>query len=246
VRALIVHCHPEPTSFNSTLTERAVQSLSSNDWVVEVSDLYQEGFDPVEKPDHYASRKDPEIFSPLAEQRHAFQTDSLPGEVEREIARLEAADLIILQFPLWWHSQPAMLKGWFDRVFINGGLYSSRRRYDAGHFKGKLAVCSVTTGAPKPAFGPGSRGGNLDVMLWPIEYSLYYAGFSVLPRFVSFGVQGNGYAYQSADELKQHLSDRLDAWGNRVLSLSSETPLSFPGWDNWNEHGRPLHPPVWR
>jgi len=167
VRAFIIHCHPEATSFNAALTERAVRTLSSEGWSVEVSDLYKEGFDPVEKREHYRHRNDPEVFAPLGEQRHAYATGTLPGDVKREIARLERADLVILQFPLWWHAQPAMLKGWFDRVFVSGGLYSSGKRYDAGHFRGKLAVCSVTSGAPELDFGPGSRGGDLDVMLWP-------------------------------------------------------------------------------
>ncbi len=67
-----------------------------------------------------------------------------------------------------------ILKGWFDRVFVSGGLYSSRKRYGAGHFRGKRAICSVTTGAPEHAFGPKARGGDLDAILWPIERSLYY------------------------------------------------------------------------
>jgi len=241
VRAFIIHCHPEATSFNAALTERAVRTLSSEGWSVEVSDLYKEGFDPVEKREHYRHRNDPEVFAPLGEQRHAYATGTLPGDVKREIARLERADLVILQFPLWWHAQPAMLKGWFDRVFVSGGLYSSRRRYDAGHFRGQLAVCSVTSGAPEFAFGPGSRGGDLDVMLWPVEYSLYYMGFSVLPRFLSFGVQGHGFSYQDEGALKEHLADTLDAWENRLRSLPSETPISFPGWADWDEHGRSLH-----
>lgn len=47
---------------------------------------------------------------------------SLPAEVRREISRLEQADLVLFQFPIWWHAAPAMLKGWFDRLFENSGL----------------------------------------------------------------------------------------------------------------------------
>lgn len=75
---------------------------------MEVSDLYAEGFDPV-----------------------------------------EWAELVVFQFPLWWHAQPAMLKSWFDRVFVSGGLYTSKMRYNRGYFSGKWAICSVTTGPRK-------------------------------------------------------------------------------------------------
>lgn len=238
--ALIVNCHPEPKSFNGALTERARDSLTAEGWNVVVSNLYGEAFDPVERAENYTHREQQDVFAPLGEQRHAWQNHALPDDVTREIARLEQADLVIFQFPLWWHSVPAILKGWFDRVFVSGGLYSSRKRYDAGHFRGKRAVCSVTTGAPAKAFGPGARGGDLETMLWPVEYSLHYMGFSVLPRFVSFGVQGNGYAYQGEESLKVHLSDTLDAWSAHVLTLPGATPLIFPGWADWDADGAPL------
>ena len=120
---------------------------------------------------------DSAVFSPLGEQRHAFETSSLPQDVQREIARLERADLVVFQFPIWWHGPPAILKGWIDRVFVSGGLYTSAMRYDRGYFRGRKAVCSVTTGAPEFAFGPGSRGGDIERILWSTHYSLHYMGF---------------------------------------------------------------------
>ncbi|MDJ0942561.1 MAG: NAD(P)H-dependent oxidoreductase [Kiloniellales bacterium] len=235
---LIVHCHPEPLSFNSALKELAVHSLRRLGHSVEVSDLYGERFDPVEKPDHYRNREDPGCFSALAEQCHASKTESLPAEVKREIARLERADLVVLQFPLWWHSQPAMLKGWFDRVFVNGGLYTSTMRYDRGYFRGKRAICSVTTGAPAAVMGPGGRGGDIDQLLWPIQYSLHYMGFAVLPPFLAFGVQGHGYAYQEEARANQQLESYKAEWRRRLKELEQIKPLSFPGWEDWDEGGQ--------
>src|SRR5699024_10108284 len=120
----------------------------------------------------------------MAEQRHGSDTDSLPAGVERTIEQLERADLIILQFPLWWWSTPAILKGWLDRVFVWGRIYSSQVRYhDQGHSRGKQALISTTTGAPAVAFGPDGRCGDLDLVLWHIHFSLSYVGFTVLPPF---------------------------------------------------------------
>ncbi len=239
MHALIVYSHPEPASFNGTLKDVAADTLRRLGDSVEVSDLYAEGFDPVEKPAHYTNRQDRETFAPLAEQRHAWRTDSLPADVRREIDRLERADLVILQFPLWWHAQPAMLKGWFDRVFVSGGLYTSRMRYDRGYFRGKRALVSVTTGAPAAAMVPGGRGGDIDTLLWPIQYSLYYMGFSVLPPFVANAIQGHGYAYQDADSFRQRIADDKARWARRLARLDQDTPLTFPGWADWDELGRP-------
>src|SRR5690554_7798474 len=98
MHALIVFCHPEPRSFNGALKELAVETLEGLGHGVEVSDLYAEGFDFVEHPAHFAERAEPETFLPLTEQRHAFDAGTLPDDVQREIARIERADLVILQF----------------------------------------------------------------------------------------------------------------------------------------------------
>lgn len=238
MHALIVHAHPEPRSFNATLKAVAVDTLRRQGHAVEVSDLYAEGFDPVEGPGHYPDRADPACFAPLAEQRHAWKADMLPADVRREIERLQRADLLILQFPLWWHAQPAMLKGWFDRVFLSGGLYTSRMRYDRGYFRGRRAICSVTTGAPAAALGPGGRGGNIEALLWPIEYSLHYMGFTVLPAFVAAGVQGHGFSYQGETGFRQQLDEYQSAWSHRLMQLDETEPRPFPGWDDWDETGR--------
>ena len=237
MHVLIVHCHPEPASFNAALTELAIQTLKRAGHAVEVSDLYAAGFDPVERADHYLHRADEGCFSALAEQRHASETAALPPDIRSEIDRLERADLIIFQFPLWWHGPPAMLKGWFDRVFVSGGLYTSTMRYDRGCFRGKQAICSVTTGAPASAFGPGARGGDIEHLLWPVHYSLHYVGLSVLPPFIAFGIQGHGYAYQSDDCFALELEAQKSEWAGRLKRLGDVPALTFPGWSDWDETG---------
>ncbi|ETX13704.1 NADPH quinone oxidoreductase [Roseivivax halodurans JCM 10272] len=233
----IVHAHPDPNSYNGALTRTAERTLLEQGSSVTVSDPYATGFDPVESGRHYASRSEPDHFTPLAEQRHAWKTGTLPDEVATEIAYLDEADLLILQFPLWWHGPPAILKGWMDRVFVSGGLYTSGMRYDTGYFKGRRAMVSVTTGAPRAAFGPGSRGGDFETMLWPVQYSLHYMGFSVLPPFISYGVQGHGYSYEDQSSLEERLRGNLGAWASHLASLHDVEPLRFPGWSDWTEDG---------
>lgn len=238
--AHIVHAHPEPSSYNGALTRSAVQSLSDRGHTVTVNDLYRSNFDPVERGGHYANRIDKQAFVALAEQRHAWKNGTLACEIETEIENLERADLVILQFPLWWHGPPAILKGWMDRVFVNGGLYTSRMRYGTGCFKGKRALVSVTTGAPRQAFGPGSRGGDFETMLWPVQYSLHYMGFSVLSPFVSYGVQGHGYSYEDDDSLHARLARNLSRWRSHLSALDVAEPIEFPDWNDWDDGGRAI------
>ena len=177
-------------------------------------------------------------FLAANEQRHASVNSSLPAYVVNEIERLERADFVLLQFPLWWHAQPAVLKGWFDRVFVNGKLYNSKMRYDRGYFKGRQAMCSVTTGAPASTFQGNGRGGNMDVMLWAVHYSLYYVGFEVLPPFVAFGIQSSGFATINDEQMQQHLENQKLALVNRVKHIDQINPMSFPGWNDWDSLGR--------
>lgn len=237
MHAHIVHAHPEPSSYNGALTRAAKNALSDGGNTITVNDLYRANFDPVEREAHYCDRADAGAFAVLNAQRRAWEKDTLPTEIQNEIQNLQRADLVILQFPLWWHGPPAILKGWMDRVFVNGGLYTSRKRYDAGHFRGKRAVVSVTTGAPQKVFGPGSRGGDFETMLWPIQYSLHYMGFSVLPPFISFGVQGHGYDYEDGKSLHDRLERNLFDWEAYVRTLGDAEPVSFPGWEDWDADG---------
>ena len=241
MRAHIVHAHPEPASYNGALTRTAQTALSDGGYSVTTNDLYQAGFDPAERGDHYQRRVDNETFASLNEQRHAWNNGTLPRDIKEEIERLQQADLVILQFPLWWHGPPAILKGWMDRVFISGGLYTSQKRYDTGYFRGKKALISVTTGAPQKTFGPGCRGGDFETMLWPFHYSLHYMGFSVLPPFISYGVQGHGYAYEEELSLQKRLTQNLTAWAAHIAALDTASPLSFPGWNDWDTDGRALN-----
>ncbi|MGQ9425626.1 NAD(P)H-dependent oxidoreductase [Gilvimarinus sp. F26214L] len=92
LNVLIVHCHPEARSFNSSLKDAAVNLFEGLGHNVEVSDLYAENFDPVEKAQHYPYRVELERFDILSEQRNAFKTNTLPTDIQREIKRLETCD----------------------------------------------------------------------------------------------------------------------------------------------------------
>ena len=237
MHVLIVYCHPEPKSFNAALKDVSVETFRSLGYTVEVSDLYGEKFDPLEKPEHYTHRRNPKWFSAADEQRHASGNGTLPDCVTNQIERLERADFVLFQFPLWWHAVPAILKGWFDRVFVNGLLYSSTMRYDRGYFKGKKTMCSVTTGAPEMTFQGNGRGGNMDVMLWSTHYSLYYMGFEVLQPNIAFGIQSSGFTTIRDDQMHQHLDDQKSALANRLKHIEQMQPLFFPGWNDWDSLG---------
>jgi NAD(P)H dehydrogenase (quinone) len=237
MHALIVLAHPEPRSFNGQMKDVAVETLTAQGHEVEVSDLYALGFDPLEGPRHYPERQEPERFSAQTEQRHAWETGTISADVRGQIEMLERADLVLFQFPMWWFSMPAMLKGWLDRVLVYGGLYTSKMRYDRGYFTGRRALLSVTTGGPEPTFAHNGRNGDIDLLLWPLNFSLHYMGYTVLPPYVAFGVEG-GLRYSDPEQMVARLQGYKAALRTHLEGLEGTEPLAFNGWPDWDEDGR--------
>ena len=124
MRAHFVLALPESNSFNAQLVRWGVEVLEAAGWTATVSDLYAMGFDPCERSEHYEGRTNPHRFDVQAEQRHASENGTLPAHVIEELGRMDRADLVVLQYPMWWHLPPAMLKGWFDRVWAYGAAYT--------------------------------------------------------------------------------------------------------------------------
>lgn len=230
MNVLIVFAHPEPKSFNGAMKELAVDTLIGAGHEVVVSDLYADGFAAAAGPADVTERANPERFDLGAEQAHAAQTSGFSADIQREIDRVFAADLLIMQFPMWWFSLPAILKGWIDRVFAFGVTYDFGRTWNKGVLKGKRAMLSLTTSAPPNVFMPDGRSGDLERILWPIHGGLLaLCGYQVLPPFV-------GYAVPWIDDAGRR--DVLDAYQQRLLGLEQDTPLFFHKLDEFGEDHR--------
>ena len=104
-RALVLFAHPVPESFSSALHRTTVDTLTSAGWQVDDCDLYAENFNPV---------------LTTAERRGYHDTATNQTPVQVYVDRLRAAQALILVFPVWNFGYPAILKGFFDRVFLPG------------------------------------------------------------------------------------------------------------------------------
>jgi len=112
MQVLIVMAHPRPDSLTAQIAKAVIEGLQAAGHETELADLYAEGFDPLILPaDEPDQTTDNKIYSEA---------------VQSEIERLERNQGIILVFPIWWWSFPAMLKGWIDRVWNKDVAYGSR------------------------------------------------------------------------------------------------------------------------
>lgn len=219
MNTLIVYAHPEPKSFNGAMKDLAVEVLSGAGHQVQVSDLYALGFDPAGGPGDFIARDDGSRFHYQREQIHATESGLFVSGLKAEMDKLVWADSVIFQFPLWWFSLPAILKGWVDRVFAMGFSYSAQQRHATGIFRGKRAMLSFTTGGPPASYLPGRANGDIDELLRHIQYGMFhFVGMDVLPPFIA-------YSAARVDEAQR--ADYLDAYRARLLSLESTAPLEF-------------------
>lgn len=105
MRALHLYCHPLATSFHAAIRDRALAGMRAGGHEVDHLDLYAEGFDPVLSAEGRSNYHDPAL--------------NRVG-LEAYVARLAAAEALVVQFPTWCFGPPAMLKGFFDRVLMPG------------------------------------------------------------------------------------------------------------------------------
>lgn len=218
MNVLIVFAHPEPKSFNGALYDTAAEALRAQGHAVVASDLYRMRFDPVSDRRNFVGAKVADYLKLQAEELHATATHGFVPALETEIAKVEAADLMIWQFPLWWFGLPAILKGWVDRVFAMGRTYGGGRLYDSGVFKGKRALLSLTTGGPREAYLADGLNGDLDAILRPIQRGmLEFTGFSVLQPQVHW----------QPVRVEQGVREAwLADWANRLRGIENESPIA--------------------
>ncbi|MFZ0605679.1 MAG: NAD(P)H-dependent oxidoreductase [Roseiarcus sp.] len=183
MRILVVFAHPLESSFVSALHGRVVEILRAGRHIVDDLDLYAEKFDPVMSREGLL---------------HYVDTNTNTREVEGYVQRLRAVDGLVLVFPVWFDGLPAIMQGYFQRVFLPGvavrideaGLFHPNLH----HIKRMASIC---------AYGEGERDvsakgdpplrfvrDNIGALIDPkgrFEYlALYDMNFTAAPRRAAF------------------------------------------------------------
>ena len=137
MQILLIYAHPVEESFCSALRDAACAMLRQRGHDVCVADLYAEGFQPALSRLERLAYEEPDAVA-----------DGIRGHVQE----LRQAAALVLVFPTWWYGMPAILKGYFDRVWVPGVAFDLegsggviRRRLD--HIE-RMAVIT-TYGSPR-------------------------------------------------------------------------------------------------
>ncbi|WP_057768918.1 NAD(P)H-dependent oxidoreductase [Lactobacillus selangorensis] len=152
-----------------------------------------------------------------------------PFEKEAEQRQLLTADRLILQFPLYWYSAPAMLYQWLDDV------WTEKFAVRAGNLNGKQLGIVVTTGVADQAYHAGEREGfTLDEILRPFQALAHKTGMTYLPLFpiTQFGYQTDAQkqrllvAYQRylTEPYPRHFADTEKWFAEQLAQLAADHP----------------------
>ncbi|EPE3623029.1 NAD(P)H-dependent oxidoreductase [Serratia marcescens] len=215
MNVLIVYAHPEPLSLTGSLKNFAVERLTQAGHQVQLSDLYAMKWKATLDADDSLEGPATARFDPSLDSQRAFANGMQSADIAREQQKLRWADAVLLQFPLWWFSMPAILKGWVERVYAYGFAYGVGEhsdthwgdRYGEGTLAGKRAMLIVTYRAGKTdearfAALCEQLGQRLD-NLWnaePIRFRRQNAGDYLIPQLT----------------LKAHLAPGQDGFGVHI------------------------------
>ena len=227
MKFLFVLAHPEPASFTSSLARHGMQALEEASHSVELSDLYAIGFDPVSDRRNFTSTGNADRSDQQFEERLASDTFGYSDELQREMDKLAACDVLIFQFPIWWLGMPAIMKGWIDRVFAIGRAYGGGRWFDRGMMRGKRAMLAVTIGGTDQAYSPDGIYGPVEDVLRPINHGiLAFCGFEVVDPFIAYAPA------RKSDEERQGI---FTAFVERLLTVDTAPTIPMPRSDDY-EH----------
>lgn len=217
---LIVHAHPEPKSFVSAMKSAAVDTLAAAGHSIEVTDLYAQNFNPIASAADFLEPRNDDYLVYALEQRHGLETGTLSADILQEVEKVRRCDLLVLTFPIYWFSVPAILKGWIDRVFVSGAFYGGRRIYDHGGMTGKKALVCASLGGRQSMVCDGGIHGDLATMMRPLlQGTLGYVGFDVLEPFFAYHVPYVGNAERA---------EVLDDWRASLGTLAQRPRMQMP------------------
>lgn len=105
-------------------------------------------------------------------------------DVKREQERILQADVVVMEFPIWWYSSPSLMHRYVEQVFTHGFAYGAQGK----QLQGKRLILSFTSGAPSSAYSP--------------EGYQFFTIDSLMPPFFAManltGMQWGGYVYSGS------------------------------------------------
>lgn len=130
----IIYAHPSPESFTAHILDAFTRGTAVAGHSFVLNDLYQSGFSSIPNSDQYSREM---AWHP---------SDDLPCAVRNEQEKVQQAGALVCIYPVWWSDCPAIMKGWFDRVWSNGFAYAYDKDSRVLFINPKKALVLCTAG----------------------------------------------------------------------------------------------------
>lgn len=179
MKVLIVTAHPQPDSFTQALAQRFAEGVNASGHEAEIADLYGEGFDPVVS----------------IQELESWKAGQVSPEIRAWQERIKRSDGLVLAYPVWWSTPPAILSGWLQRVLTQGFAFQHVDGCTVGQLKLRAQML-VNVGSRQRE--------DVDLAtlyLEPMLGVLTYCGMKILPTQANWGV----YAGADTALLRAHL-----------------------------------------
>ncbi|MDP4205912.1 MAG: NAD(P)H-dependent oxidoreductase [Bacteroidota bacterium] len=132
MKYFVIYAHPNPQSFNHAIKETVINALKDAGHEVRVTDLYANHYNPILQPSDFEN----------------LSKGTVAIDIKAEQENITWADNIISIYPIWWTGLPAILKGYFDRVFTHGFAFAFNQEGLQKLLAGKKALLISTFGHP--------------------------------------------------------------------------------------------------
>ena len=183
---LIVSAFISPQSLTAALHNAALGTLERAGHTVSVTSLYSQQFNPVASTLDFTVSSGVSANYMFEQQRTANTQSEFSPDIQTEMKKVSDADIILFHFPLWWGSPPAIMKGWFERIFAMGFAWDADHRYEQGLLKGKRALICVNAGDPDAYYSAdGMHRASIVQHLYPLLHgTLAFCGMDVLQPII--------------------------------------------------------------
>jgi NAD(P)H dehydrogenase (quinone) len=166
LKALIVTAHPQQDSFTQALAHSFARGVEASGHMAEIANLYEEGFNPIVS----------------VQELQGWQQGNISAEIRAEQERIRSCDGLILSYPVWWSTPPAILTGWLQRVLTQGFAFQHVGARTEGQLKLRAQML-VNIGSRQRQ--------DVDLAtlyLEPMLGVLRYCGMDILPTQANWGV----------------------------------------------------------
>ena len=133
--------------------------------------------------------------------------------IEQEQRRLLEADIIILQYPIFWFAMPSLLQRWIEQVFQHGFSHGST----GDKLQGKKLIASITAGNPESAYAyGGARWYPIEDFLLPLKATCKLCGIYFEEHIFTGGVS---YRSRSEEGKQAEITVKAHDHVERLMNL---------------------------